>query len=43
MYFFLIIAIVVGVALLMRGSERVELPERLPLYVGLGIIIVFGL
>lgn len=43
MQFFIILAIVVGIAMLMRFSDRVELPEKLPLYVGLVIVIAAGL
>lgn len=42
MQFVLIVGIVVGVALLMRAADRVELPEKLPLYVGLVLVGLIG-
>ena len=43
MQFFLILAVVVGVFILMRVSDRLVLPEKLPLYVGIVAVVVFAL
>ncbi len=40
MQFLIVVGVVLAVALLLQLGNRLELPEKTPLYVGLAVIIV---